>query len=521
MKKLFKTNPKHGSTQSPPMGTVIPYDPNEPSVTQAMAAVSLVDAQAPLSGSPFMSAGPNYGAAVPPSPDAALAQLATQRQAEYHHHSHGHSQSQGQILTYGSPQRPERERERTYRNSRAVPVQQPAQPQARSSEDNWEVVQPSDYDTQQGHSPYLERKLSNVSGLPNPHPPVLPTTRSSSLNSLPGVASQPLQSPSALSVQRSASPLSMSSTSPIIPPQTVNAPPIDSHSHSGHGQSQSYMLRKKNRDPIPTSPQSDYTMRSPATTNAGPAAILRALDPAVSSPPPQSIKLVQPRPARPSVEVTPRSPDTEISFSIEDDERDSLEIERERKWRERDMEIYSVPSAGDKKTKRRDKPGLLQKARPPPSEERESSGGSVVSSILPASLSSVTGRHLEREKDREKEPKNLLERFHLQSQSHPDGGDAKKRRDGSFERQDRRRSREVLDLAGSIKDGKEGKEDKKLPWSAFLLGSKDKEKEKSRGRGKDKENEEQIGEELTRMIGASHIILFYLSYTFLIHTAPN
>jgi len=113
-----------------------------------------------------------------------------------------------------------------------------------------------------------------------------------------------------------------------------------------------------------------------------------------------------------------------LTFSIDDDE-----IERERKRRERDMEIYSVPSSADgKKAKRRDKPGLFQKVRPPPvSEERDSSGGSVVSSILPASLSSVTGRHSDREREKEKEPKNLLERLHLQPQSQSDGDDARKR----------------------------------------------------------------------------------------------
>ena len=93
------------------------------------------------------------------------------------------------------------------------------------------------------------------------------------------------------------------------------------------------MLRKKNRD----LPQSDP--RPPA--GGGPAAILRALD--SSAVPPQiqqPRQLVQPTVGRPSIEVIPRSPTTDHTASFDDD-RDSLEIERERKWRERDIEIFS------------------------------------------------------------------------------------------------------------------------------------------------------------------------------------
>ena len=421
MKRIFKTHPKHGSTQA------IPYDPNEP--THAIAAAALVDAQAPI-GSPYMSTGPSYGAAVPPSPDAALAQLATQRQAEYHAH---HTQVS-----------PQRERA-AYRNSRNV-YPPP------SSEDNWEVVQPSDYDLQQGHSPYLERKLSSNTGLPNPHPPVIPTTRSSSLNSS---TSQSAPSPIAAPNQPPGGPYSASKSSPVIP-QASN-PSIDSYSSQ-------YMLRKKNREP----PQPDS--RPPAGN--GPAAILRALDSSaiptqVQQPlqprQQQAIKLVQQSPGRPSIEVIPRSPPTDHTTSFDDD-RDSLEIERERKWRERDVEIFS-----EKKPKRKEKSGLLQKARP---EEPASS---------PANRT---------------ESKNLLERLHLQPDS-----ENKKRRDGSNERSDKRRSREI-DLLGSGKEGKDGKEDKKIAWGSFLLGSKDKDKDKGRGRLKDKESDEQLGVEITRMIGA-------------------
>ena len=56
------------------------------------------------------------------------------------------------------------------------------------------------------------------------------------------------------------------------------------------------------------------------------------------------------------------------------------------------------------------------------------------------------------------ESKNLLERPHLQLYN-----EVKKRRDGSHERSDKRRSREI-DLLGSSREGKDVKEDKKSPW---------------------------------------------------------
>lgn len=234
-----------------------------------------------------------------------------------------------------------------------------------SSDDNWEILQSSDFRQEGPPSAMLQK----------PQAPAL-ASRTSSLNILPPGASPP-------------------TSAPLVPPagSPYSSMPVDSSGFStgSHQQPTSVfnVLRKK----VPSNKDQGTGAVPPHKATA---AILRALDP-----------LSPGRPDREAARDIQSSLGSEVSdglsFSDVERGRDSVDYERQRRWEDRDKDIHTPRKRVlDETSSDISRAGLGKQERLHPdsrdTRRRKNSSPS-------RSVSAERGRGRENVKDKEKEPK--------------------------------------------------------------------------------------------------------------------
>ncbi|KAI5118710.1 hypothetical protein M0805_004510 [Coniferiporia weirii] len=465
MKKLFKSHPKHPS----PAASVSTNDDHSDAHPRSISPFLVVPAAAAM----HMAQEPVYDA----RGDRLAHQYPLQQQAVPRERREHREQ-----------------RDHTYRNSKII-YSQP--------DDDWEAVVAPDHAQRIQYGDSQSVSPAGLTSLPNPYSPALPSSRKSSVNSLPPGASPPIPAPPVTSPS-SPSQFNASPTSPVIP-QLAN---------TNTNMSYYNMLRKKS---LPSHP----SPKDPAHGGTGTAAILRALDPSIlglgtqqHQKAPSSLSSVPSATrARGSHSLSGSSENTQrhrrhslslsdIEFEAAESDLDSLEQERERVWRDRDREINDTGPA--KGTSRREH----GRERERPEREREMNAPekekfSLLRKVRPddgASQTSHTSGNSERVHEREREGKGFFDRLQLQSE-----GEGRRKRDGSHERRERNVSKEY---GREVRDGREDrkgdkKEDRKLQWNALFSSAreKDKDKERIKGRLSEFETSDVHADPLARMVG--------------------
>lgn len=195
------------------------------------------------------------------------------------------------------------DQERTIRKQQQQYRDPPAAVGYGAADENWEFI----------HNPALQRDDSAGGALPNPHPPVIPSSRTSSLGSLPLLP--PGASPAVPAPLTSPLPESVYTKQGPVSPSTM---PFN-------------MLRKK--PPSKEPPPQSNGMGGAA------ASILRALEPRI----PSHEKTTRSRKGSADSEIGHDSNHAHhLDLSDVERERDSREFEMEREWRERDREIHAT-----------------------------------------------------------------------------------------------------------------------------------------------------------------------------------